>query len=332
MFNTVAIGQTEVSGVIFRQTPPVLAIVLPCYNEQEVLPETFRRLRILLADLIERAAIHADSCAWLVDDGSRDATWRLISGASTAPGSPFRGIKLSRNRGHQIALLAGLMSASGDVLISVDADLQDDLNVIPTMLREFATGHDIVYGVRSDRPHDSRFKRTTAAWFYSVMRWLGADSLANHADYRLMSRRSIEALKLFGEVNLFLRGLVPLIGFRSAIVEYERQERFAGSTKYPVRKMVSLALDAITSFSIVPLRLITAIGFTVFAFSAAMVAWTLWVRFFSHEALPGWTSTTLPIYLLGGLQILCLGVIGEYLGKMYREAKHRPRYIIEKCL
>jgi polyisoprenyl-phosphate glycosyltransferase len=186
--------------------------------------------------------------------------------------------------------------------------------------------------VRSDRSSDGYFKRATAAGFYRLMRWLGADSLPDHADFRLMSRRSVEALKLFGEVNLFLRGIVPLVGFRSAIVPYKRQERFAGTTKYPFAKMLALALEAITSFSVVPLRLITLIGFLVFSFSTMMVVWTLWVRLFTSEAVPGWTSTTLPIYLLGGLQILCLGVIGEYLGKLYREAKNRPRYIIEKCL
>lgn len=330
MFNTVAIGQTEVSGVIFCQTPPVLAIVLPCYNEQEVLPETFRRLRILLADLIERAAIHADSCAWLVDDGSRDATWRLISGASTAPGSPFRGIKLSRNRGHQIALLAGLMSASGDVLISVDADLQDDLNVIPTMLREFATGHDIVYGVRSARNNDTWFKRVTAEGYYKLLDALGAEVVFNHADYRLMSRRAIEALRDFPESNVFLRGLIPQLGFASTVVEYERHERFAGESKYPVSKMLALAWQGVTSFSAVPLRAITTLGLLVSLISLGMGAWALGVRLFSETAVPGWASIVIPLFLISGVQLLSLGIIGEYIAKIFIETKRRPHYFVDQ--
>ena len=311
--------------------PPAVGIVVPCFNEDAVLPETIRRLCQLLDQLTQAGSIAPTSRVCFVDDGSRDSTWSIIEQAAGQSGQ-VTGIKLSRNQGHQNALLAGLFTADGDVLISLDADLQDDIRAIPAMIDEYARGTDIVYGVRSDRSSDSRFKRATAACFYGLMRWLGAESLSNHADFRLMSRRSIEALKLFGEVNLFLRGIMPLVGFRTAVVKYERQERFAGSTKYPFVKMLSLALNAITSFSVVPLRLITAVGFIVFSFSALMVFWTLWVRFFTNEAVPGWTSTTLPIYLLGGLQILCLGIIGEYLGKMYQEAKNRPRYIIEKCL
>jgi polyisoprenyl-phosphate glycosyltransferase len=314
-----------------QRPPPRLSLVVPCYNEEEVLPETVRRLTELLSSLAAEGRTSETSSMCFVDDGSHDRTWALVEQFAAAD-PRICGIKLSRNQGHQNALLAGLFTAAGDVLISLDADLQDDLRAIPRMLDEYRAGCDIVYGVRSDRASDSALKRVTAASFYSLMRRLGAESIAEHADFRLMSRRAIEALKLYREVNLFLRGLVPLVGFRSAIVKYERQQRFAGQTKYPLRRMISLALNAITSFSIVPLRLITALGFLVFTLSALMVFWTLWVRLFTDEAVPGWTSTTLPIYLLGGLQILCLGVIGEYLGKLYQEAKNRPRYIIEQSI
>jgi glycosyltransferase involved in cell wall biosynthesis len=305
--------------------------VVPCFNEAEVLPETIRRLHEVLDALVVAGSVAPTSQMVFIDDGSRDETWAIIE-QHAVKDAAVKGIKLSRNRGHQNALLAGLFTTEGDVLISLDADLQDDTRAVSTMVEEHARGCDIVYGVRSDRSTDAGFKRATAACFYGLMRWLGAESVTNHADFRLMSRRAVEALKSFGEVNLFLRGIVPLIGFRSTIIEYERQERLAGTTKYPLRKMLALALNAITSFSVVPLRMITAIGFLVFSLSAMMVVWTLWVRFFTDQAVPGWTSTTLPIYLLGGLQILCLGVIGEYLGKLYQEAKNRPRYIIEKCL
>jgi polyisoprenyl-phosphate glycosyltransferase len=314
-----------------RAVQPEVSIVVPCFNEDQVLAVTIQRLGELLDTLAKAGSIASTSRMFFVDDGSRDTTWSIIEHASRSD-SRITGIKLSRNQGHQNALLAGLFTASGDVLISLDADLQDDIRVVPEMIAEYVRGCDIVYGVRDDRSSDGRFKRGTASFFYGLMKWLGAESISHHADFRLMSRRAIESLKLYSEVNLFLRGLVPLIGYRSAVVEYQRQERLAGVTKYSFSKMLGLALDAITSFSIVPLRLITAIGFLVFSFSALMVLWTLWVRLFTNEAVPGWTSTTLPIYLLGGLQILCLGVIGEYLGKMYREAKKRPRYIIEKCL
>lgn len=310
---------------------PALSLVVPCFNEEEVLPNTITKLIDLLNVLRTEGRIAEASHVYFIDDGSRDNTWSIIAQACSSD-TQVKGIKLSRNRGHQNALLAGLFTAEGDVLISLDADLQDDLNAIPKMLLEHSRGSDIVYGVRNDRSSDTWLKRTTANQFYRVMRWFGAESISNHADFRLMSRRSVEALKMYSEVNLFLRGLVPLIGFRSSIVEYERKARAAGQTKYPTARMVALALDAITSFSVVPLRLITTLGFLVFSLSTVMVLWTLWVRLFTDEALPGWTSTTLPIYLIGGLQILCLGVIGEYLGKIYREAKGRPRYIIEQCL
>jgi hypothetical protein len=214
----------------------------------------------------------------------------------------------------------------------VDADLQDDIGVIPEMVQAYARGAQIVYGVRNNRGSDGLFKRASAQAFYRFMSALGAESIYNHADFRLMSRRAVEALKTFREVNLFLRGMVPLIGFKSAIVYYTRSERFAGESKYPLRKMLALALDAVTSFSVAPLRFITGLGFLVFLISSAMGAWTLWVRLFTDRAVPGWTSTLLPIYLLGGIQILCIGVLGEYLGKVYQETKARPRYIIEKSV
>ncbi len=315
--------------VIDRRQPRV-GVVVPCLDEEAVLPEAIKRLGELLDGLVVAGKLAASSRVYFVDDGSRDSTWELIEQAARRD-PRIAGIKLSRNRGHQNALLAGLFTAEGDVLVSIDADLQDDLSAIPRMIDEYGRGCDVVYGVRADRSSDGRFKRVSAETFYGLMRWLGAESVTNHADFRLMSRRAVEALKLFREVNLFLRGIVPLVGFRSAIVRYDRLERFAGSSKYSLARMLAMALDAVTSFSVFPLRLITLLGFVVFSLSTAMAFWTLWARLFTNQAVPGWTSTTLPIYLLGGLQILCLGVIGEYLGKLYQEAKSRPRYIIEKC-
>ena len=310
---------------------PRLAVVVPCYDEEEALPETARHLRFLLQRLRQEGRIAAESRIVFVDDGSWDRTWELIEGMSRDD-RRIGGIKLSRNRGHQNALLAGLFTTEGDVVVSVDADLQDDVEIIAQMLREHARGAQIVYGVRNDRASDGAFKRASALGFYRMIRALGVESVYNHADFRLLSRTAVDALKDFKEVNLFVRGIVPLIGFRSSVVYYTRTERVAGVSKYPLRKMLGLALDAVTSFSIVPLRLISALGFLVFLFSAAMGLWTLSVRLFTDRAVPGWTSTLLPIYVLGGLQILCTGILGEYLGKVYQETKRRPRYIIEKVL
>jgi polyisoprenyl-phosphate glycosyltransferase len=309
---------------------PSLGIVVPCFNEEEVLLETARRLTALLRAMMTDGRVAAGSQVVFVDDGSRDRTWEIIEGLAATSDSLVGGIKLSRNRGHQNALLAGLYTCDADVLLSIDADLQDDTQAIPEMIRAYARGAHVVYGVRNDRASDGFFKRATAQVFYRLISALGAESVYNHADFRLMSRRAVEALMSFREVNLFLRGMVPLIGFKSAIVYYTRSERLAGESKYPLRKMVALALDAVTSFSIAPLRFITGLGFLVFLLSAAMGVWTLWVRLFTDRAVPGWTSTLLPIYLLGGLQILCVGVLGEYLGRVYQETKARPRYIIEK--
>jgi polyisoprenyl-phosphate glycosyltransferase len=304
-----------------------LGIVVPCYNEQEVLAETARRLEQLMSRLTAIELISPESTVYFVDDGSCDATWPMIQRLSSD--RRFRGIKLSRNRGHQNALLAGLMAAEGEAVVSVDADLQDDLNVIETMVRRFVDGVDIVYGVRSDRTTDSWFKRFTAESYYRVLAWLGVEVVFNHADYRLMSRRALRALAEYRETNLFLRGIIPQLGFTTATVEYARGERFAGETKYPLRKMIALALDGVTSFTAAPLRAITALGLIVCAGSFVLVAWALLARLLIDSAMPGWASTVVPIYFLGGVQLLCLGVIGEYLAKIYMEVKARPRFTVD---
>ncbi len=325
------VGVVEPPAAPLPAKIPRLAIVVPCFNEREVLPETTRRLTSLLDELMAGGRVTRSSQIVYVDDGSRDGTWQLIEDLAGADGR-VGGIKLSRNRGHQNALLAGLFTVEADVLISVDADLQDDIQVMKEMLQSYSQGTQVVYGVRKDRTSDGTFKRATAQGFYRMIRALGVESVYNHADFRLMSRQAVSALKDFGEVNLFLRGIVPLLGFKSSVVHYARAERFAGVSKYPLRKMLALALDGVTSFSVIPLRLITAVGFLVFLLSCGMGLWTLWVRLFTQHAVPGWTSTLVPIYFLGGIQILCIGILGEYLGKVYQETKGRPRYIIEKQL
>jgi glycosyltransferase involved in cell wall biosynthesis len=312
------------------QRPPVLAVVVPCYNEEQVLPETMRRLADVLREQIDAGHIHPDSRAWYVDDGSRDRTWTLIEQASAAPGTLTSGIKLSRNRGHQIALLAGLMQARGDVLISVDADLQDDLGAIPLMLQDHAAGADIVLGVRSARATDSAFKRWSAESYYRLLKRFGVDIVFNHADYRLMSRRAVESLRAFEESNVFLRGMIPLIGYPTRCVQYSRAERYAGESKYPLSKMLALAWQGITSFSAVPLRAITALGALVSLVSLSMGVWALFVRLFTTDALPGWASIVIPQFLLSGVQLLSLGVIGEYVAKIFIETKRRPPYFIER--
>lgn len=308
----------------------VLGIVIPCFNEQEVLPETTRRLESLLAELVAKQQIAASSRIWYVDDGSRDATWQLIEGKVATPGSRVCGIKLSRNRGHQIALLAGLMTAEGDVLISVDADLQDDLDVIPRMLQAHSSGHDIVYGVRSARTTDGFFKRTSAESYYRLLDLLGVEVVFNHADYRLMSRRAVESLRLFPESNVFLRGLIPQLGYPSTTVEYARAERFAGESKYPLRKMLALAWQGVTSFSTAPLRAITGLGVAVSLASIGMAVWALIVRVFGGNTVPGWASIVIPLFFLSGVQLLSLGIIGEYLAKIFLETKRRPLYFVDR--
>jgi glycosyltransferase involved in cell wall biosynthesis len=309
-----------------------LSVVVPCYNEQEVLPATAGRLVALLADLQRKGKTEPGSCIWFVDDGSRDATWALIESLAARHQSLVRGIKLSRNQGHQNALLAGLFHADGDAIVSIDADLQDDETVIEQMVDHYLGSCEIVYGVRDDRTADTLLKRASAEGYYRLLRAMGVDVVFNHADFRLMSRRAVESLRLYGEVNLFVRGIIPQLGLRTATVRYRRVARQAGESKYPLRKMIGLALQGITSFSALPLRVITVIGLMVSVLSLGLGIWALFVKLFGTSALPGWTSTVVPLYFLGGVQLLSLGIIGEYLAKTYMETKRRPRFIIEKTV
>lgn len=308
---------------------PKLTIVIPCYNEEAVLPETINRLEQLIESLCAAGTVSSESAVAFVDDGSRDRTWQLIE-EQAEKSRLFRGIRLSRNRGHQHALLAGLHVVDGDAVVSIDADLQDDVSVIEKMVDAFRAGDDIVYGVRKERTSDSFFKRATAEGYYKLLALMGVDLVYNHGDFRLLSRTALEALKRYDEVNLFLRGVITTLGFKSSKVEYVREERFAGTSKYPVHKMLSLAIQGITSFSAIPLRLIALLGFVISALSAVMVIWALLTRFFNPEAVPGWASSVIPIYFLGGIQLLSIGVLGEYVSKIYMETKHRPRFIIDK--
>ena len=315
----------------FKYYMTILKIVVPCYNEEAVIPEASKQFCYLLNKLITAGKISEESGVVFVDDGSHDKTWQLIEELSKTE-NLICGIKLSKNRGHQNAVLAGMMSVSGDVVITIDADLQDDITVIEKMIDEHTAGSDIVYGVRNDRSTDTIFKRNSAILFYKTLSLFGVDLIFNHADFRLMSRRAIEALREYKEVNLYLRGIVPLIGFKATTIEYSRKQRFAGESKYPLMKMLKLAGDGVTSFSVVPLQIITMLGFTVFLGSFLIMAWVFGVTFFTGDAVPGWASTVLPIYFLGGIQILCLGVIGSYLGKIYIEVKSRPRYFVDKTV
>ena len=310
----------------------VLYIVVPCYNEEEVLPETARRLAAKLTALTDAGTISPQSRVLLVDDGSKDGTWPLIC-ALHEKDPRFSGVALTRNRGHQNALLAGLMTAMErcDAAISMDADLQDDIDAVDAMLEKFHAGADIVYGVRSDRSTDSAFKRATARGFYKLMNGLGAETVYDHADYRLMSRRALEGLAQFGEVNLFLRGMVPLVGYPTAVVTYQRGERFAGESKYPLKKMLSFAVEGVTSLSVKPLRLVTGLGFCIFAVSLFMLLWFI-VQWAAGGTLPGWASVICSIWGIGGLILLALGVLGEYIGKIYLETKARPRYLIREVV
>lgn len=307
----------------------LLGVVVPCYNEQEVLPETIAQITAFLHTLVTRGKIAPDSRIYFVDDGSRDRTWQLIVEASRRDAT-VKGLRLSRNRGHQNALLAGLLTAEGDALISLDADLQDDIHVIEDMVDAFANGNHVVYGVRRTRAQDTFFKRATARAFYRLMTLMGVETVYDHADYRLLSRAAINGLREFNEINMFLRGLVPLIGYQSTTVHYDRHSRFAGESKYPLRKMIAFALEGITSFSTVPLRFITLFGLSIAFGTILMSGWILLVKLINEQAVPGWASTVLPIYFLGGVQLLSIGVIGEYLGKVYTEVKHRPRFIIQE--
>ena len=310
----------------------ILYVVVPCYNEEEVLSETTKRLCIKLEDLIKAGKISESSRIMYVNDGSKDKTWELIEEYSHSH-ELVTGICLSRNRGHQNALLAGLMTAKNyaDVVISMDADLQDDINAIDEMLDKYYAGCDIVYGVRSSRKKDTFFKKHTAQAFYKFMKAMGVDVVYNHADYRLTSKRVLENFADYKEVNLFLRGIFPLIGYKSDIVYYERAERFAGKSKYPLKKMLHFAWDGITSFSVRPIRLVLILGIIIFLISVVMTLYSV-VVYFMGKTVPGWTFLACSIWMLAGVQMLSLGIIGEYVGKVYNETKARPRYIISRNL
>lgn len=310
----------------------ILYIVVPCYNEEEVLPETSKRLKEKVESLVSQGKVSEKSRILFVNDGSKDRTWELISSLhQTDP--IFSGVDLTRNRGHQNALLAGLMTAKDrcDMAISMDADLQDDVDAVDRMVEEYYAGCDVVYGVRSSRKKDTFFKRFTAEGFYRVMNWMGAETVFNHADYRLMSKRALEGLAEFKEVNLFLRGIVPMVGYRTGTVEYERGERFAGESKYPLKKMLAFAMEGITSLSTKPLKWITGLGFLIFLVSIAMLIYSI-VRWAMGETILGWASVICSVWAIGGLILLSLGVIGEYIGKIYLETKARPRFLIREVL
>ena len=309
-----------------------LAIVVPCYNEEEVLPICIAGLRYILSELIAENRINKDSFMLFVNDGSRDRTWEILEEVHKNS-TDIRAIKLARNCGHQNALLAGLSYAKehADMIVSIDADLQDDITVIRDMVDYFHQGKDIVYGVRNDRASDSFFKRTTAQMFYKIMAGMGVETVYNHADYRLMSKRAVNELFRYEETNVYLRGMMPLIGYDTAQVFYERKERVAGESKYPLKKMLALAMDGITSFSVKPISMILGLGvFVLFCcFIAAIYAF---VSFFTGNVESGWTSLILSIWFIGGVQLLSIGVVGEYVGKIYKEVKRRPKFNIEKIL
>ncbi len=319
-----------VDNLAENKKEPVLFVIIPCFNEEQVLPVTSELFLKEIHDLIEKKKISDDSRIMFVNDGSKDRTWQIIKELSEKD-RHFIGISQSRNRGHQNALLAGLMEAKDhcDVTITIDCDGQDSIEAMEEMIDEYVNGGDVVYGVRNTRSTDTFFKRATAHCFYKFIRLIGGDVIYNHADYRLISNRVLEELANFGEVNLFLRGLVPLIGFESRIVYYERRERLAGRSHYSFGKMLGLAFDGITSLSIRPMRIITLMGLLIFFASLAGVIWIL-IGALRGNTVTGWASMTIILCLLGGIQILCIGVIGEYIGKIYLEAKHRPRYIISE--
>jgi glycosyltransferase involved in cell wall biosynthesis len=309
-----------------------LYLVIPCYNEDEVLPETSQRLYEKISVLIENKQIKNDSKILFINDGSKDKTWDIIEDLHRK-NHIFCGVNLSKNCGHQNALYAGLMEARkyADVVISLDADLQDDIGAINEFLKEYNNGSEIVYGVRSSRRTDTYYKKTTAHLFNKLMISIGVDLIYNHADYRLMNRRALDCLSNFQEVNLFLRGIVPLIGLRYSIVEYARNERVAGKSKYPLRKMIHLAWDGITSFSIKPIRIVSGLGLLIFVISIIALIYTLCSKIFGNT-VPGWTSITVSLWMIGGIQLLSLGIIGEYIGKIYSETKHRPKFIVSDIL
>ncbi len=310
----------------------VLYLVIPCYNEEEVLPETSKRLTAKLGAMIEMGFISQDSKIVFVNDGSKDRTWQIIR-QYHEENPMIQGINLSRNKGHQNALLAGLMTVKEycDMAISMDADLQDDVDAIDQFVEKYYEGCEVVYGVRSERKTDSFFKRASAQSFYKLMLHMGVEIVYNHADYRLMSRRALDEMEGFKEVNLFLRGIVPLIGFQSGVVTYERHERFAGESKYPLKKMLNFAFDGITSFSVKPIRMVTTLGIIIFAISILMLIYFL-ITWCIGWTVPGWTSIVVSVWAIGGLQLLAIGIIGEYIGKIYMETKARPKFIVQEYL
>jgi polyisoprenyl-phosphate glycosyltransferase len=318
-----------VSGGFIQMMEPVLTIVVPCYNEEEVLPVTIAQLQQLLKELIIDRLVSKQSKILFVDDGSQDRTWELIYKEGLR-NEFVRGLKLSRNVGHQNALLAGLFTAKelSDCVVSIDADLQDDIEVIREFVLKFHEGYEIVYGVRKGRDTDTLFKRSTAQGFYKLMEKMGVDLIYNHADFRLMSKRAVQELERFSEVNLFLRGIVPLLGFRSEVVYYDRLERQAGETKYPLKKMLAFAFDGITSFSVSPIRFVLVMGLVSFFLSLIFGVYFLTLKFFG-DTETGWTSLITSIWLIGGLQLIAIGLIGEYIGKIYKESKQRPKYIVD---
>lgn len=318
----------KTSSELSPRSRPVVSLVLPCYNEEEVLPETTSRLVALLDAMKVAGAIAPSSAIFYVDDGSKDRTWDMITEIATQ-GVSVCGIKLTRNRGHQNALLCGLMTAPGDVLISLDADLQDDLEAIPKMIDSYKQGNEIVFAVRSRRDTDSFLKRFTAESYYKMLAFLGVKIIYNHADFRLLSRRATELLRDYDETHLFLRGLVLELGLKTAVVHFERAKRFAGESKYPLSKMLSLAWQGVTSFTAYPLRLITGAGVAISVGSLGMATWALLVRLLTDQALPGWASVVIPMYFLGGVQLMSLGIIGEYVAKIYESSKNRPRFHVE---
>ena len=309
-----------------------LYLAIPCYNEEEVLRDSAEKLNNKYNEMMAEGKISPDSKIVFIDDGSKDKTWSIISELHKE-NPVFQGIKLTRNRGHQNALLCGLMTLKdkADAVISIDADLQDDINVSDEMVEKYENGCDVVYGVRSKRATDTFFKRFTAEAFYKILNKMGAKVIFNHADFRLMSKRALEAFSMYKETNIFLRGMVPLVGYKSDVVKYERAERLAGESKYPLKKMLALAWEGITSLSIQPIRMITWLGAIIFAISLVIIVYSL-VRFFIGATVSGWASTLCSIWALGGLQLLAIGVIGEYIGKIYLETKRRPRYIVEEFL
>ena len=311
---------------------PILYIVIPCYNEEEVLDITTKELTKKINSLLKKNLIDKNSKVMYIDDGSNDNTWSKIKDIHNR-NKQFTGLKLSRNKGHQNALLAGLMTSKkyADITISMDADLQDDVNVIDKMLDEYNKGSEVVYGVRSSRKKDSLFKRKTAEGFYKFMKLMGVEIVFNHADCRLLSRKALDALEQYNEVNIFLRGIIPQLGYKTSIVYYERNKRVAGNSKYPFHKMLKFAIEGITSFSVRPLKMITGLGFIMTIFSFIMLVYALVVKILG-KTVDGWTFIVVSIWLVSSIQMLSLGVIGEYIGKIYSETKNRPRYIIEEEL